>query len=146
RQSPGGAAAFRNAEDANRSRLDEALAGMGQRLGGGTAATPGELVQGAAGRLRQQADELKAQVDDAYANVRGAETVAVSRDAVAAVPDRLRGAVRDFDINPSTTPAANRALEQLRLATGSILGNQNVRGVTLRAMESQRRILNNAIG
>jgi len=146
RQSPGGAAAFRNVEEANRSRLDEALAGMGTRLGGGNAATPGELVQGAAGRLRQQADELKSQVDDAYAGVRGAETVAVSRDAVGAVPDRLRAAVRDFDINPSTTPAASRALDQVRAATSSVLGNQNVRGVTLRALESQRRILSNAIG
>lgn len=146
RQSPGGAAAFDGLQRNNLSRLGEVVDDIGGRLGGQPMASPGELVQGSAGRLRQQADELKAQVDDAYANVRGADTVAVSRDTVSSVPDRLRGAVQDFDINPATTPGAFRALEQVRLATGHILGGENVRGVTLRALETQRRILGNAVG
>lgn len=146
RQSPGGAAVFDRLYQGNLARLSEAVDGIGGRLGGQPMASPGELVQGSAGRLRQQADELKAQVDEAYAGVRGADTVAVSRDTVSSVPARLQGAVRDFDINPATTPGAYRALEQVRLATGHILGGENVRGVTLRALETQRRILGNAVG
>lgn len=146
RQSPGGAAAFDGLYRGNLAKLGEAVDGIGSRLGGQPMASPGELVQGSAGRLRQQADELKTQVDEAYAGVRGADTVAVSRDTVSSVPGRLQAAVRDFDINPATTPGAFRALEQVRLATNHILGDQNVRGVTLKALETQRRILGNAVG
>lgn len=151
RQSPGGAAAFRNIEEANRSRLDEVLAGMGERLGGGGAATPGELVQGAAARLRQQADELKSQVDDAYAGVRNAGTVAIDAASVSNLPNRLRQAVADIDIHPDSTRGAHRALEQVREATAKVMASANAPGanraaVTLRALEMQRRILNNAIG
>lgn len=146
RQSPGGAAAFDGLQRNNLARLGDAVDDIGGRLGGQPMASPGELVQGSAGRLRQQADELRGQVDEAYSNVRGADTVAVSRDTVNSVPDRLRGAVQDFDINPATTPGAFRALEQVRLATSHILGDKNVSGVTLRALETQRRILGNAVG
>lgn len=146
RQSPGGAAAFEGLQSNNLARLGEAVDDIGGRLGGQPMASPGELVQGSAGRLRQQADELRGRVDDAYANVRNADTVAVSRQTVSSVPDRLRGAVREFDIHPSTTPGAFRALEQVQAATSHILGNKAVNGVTLRALETQRRILGNAVG
>lgn len=146
RQSPGGAAAFEGLQRNNLTRLGEAVDDIGGRLGGQPMASPGELVQGSTGRLRQQADELKGKVDDAYANVRGADTVAVSRDSVSLVPDRLRSAVKDFDINAATTPGAFRALQQVRESTGNILSNPIVNGVTLRALESQRRILGNAVG
>lgn len=146
RQSPGGAGAFEGMQRNNLTRLDEAVGGIGERLGGRPIASPGELVQGSAGRLRQQADDLKGQVDEAYSSVRGADTVAVSRESVGAVPERLRGVVKDFDINAATTPGAFRTLEQVRNATTQIIGSKDVKGVTLRALETQRRILNNAIG
>lgn len=146
RQSPGGAPAFEGLQRNNLARLGEVVDDIGGRLGGQPMASPGELVQGSAGRLRQQADELRGKVGEAYAGVRGADTVAVSRDTVQSVPDRLRGAVQEFDINPATTPGAFRALEQVRTATSHILSNKNVSGVTLRALETQRRILGNAVG
>lgn len=146
RQSPGGNAPFQKADANNANRLADAIGGLGERLGGRAGASPAEMVQGATSRLRGQADELKGQIDDAYAGVRGADTVAVSRESVSAVPERLRGVVRDFDINAATTPGAFRTLEQVRNATTQIIGSKDVRGVTLRALETQRRILNNAIG
>lgn len=146
RQSPGGAPAFEGMQRNNLARLDDAVNDIGGRLGGRAMASPGELVQSSSGRLRQQADELKGRIDDAYSNVRSAGTVTVSRDSVDSVPDRLRDAVRDFDVNPATTPGAHRTLEQVKAATSQIMRNPNVNGVTLRALETQRRILNNAIG
>lgn len=145
RQSPGGNAAFAAADRNNSRRLGEAIADIGEGLGATPAATPAEMVQGAASRLQAQASALKGRVDEAYAGVRNADTVAIGRDSVASVPDRLRAAVADFDINPATTPGAARALDQVRSATSNLLGSGSVRGVTLRAAETQRRILNNAI-
>jgi hypothetical protein len=62
---------------------------------------------------------------------------------VAGLPNRLREAVREFDIHPSTTPATDRTLTLIREATE---GLGNAKGVTLRAIETQRRILNRNIG
>ncbi len=146
RQSPGGSGAFEGMQRNNLARLDEAVGSIGERLGGRPMARPGELVQGSAGRLQAQAAELRGAVNDAYDAVRNADTVAVSRESVSAVPARLRSVVQDFDINAATTPGAYRTLEQVRNATAQIMGSNNVRGVTMRALETQRRILNNAIG
>lgn len=98
--------------------------------------------------LRQQADRLRSRVDDAYGAVRDAPTTSIAPDAVAEIPQRMRQAVRDYDVNPATTPATSRALDQMAAATNAITANPDggaVRGVTLRALESQRRILGNAV-
>lgn len=151
RQSPGGAAAFDGLQRNNLSRLGEVVDDIGGRLGGQPMASPGELVQGAAGRLQQQADALNAQIDEAYAGVRNAGTVAIDAASVSSLPNRLRRAVADIDIHPDSTRGAHRALEQVREATANVMASANAPGanraaVTLRTLEMQRRILNNAIG
>ena len=149
RQSPGGGAPLREAERRNTERVSEALAGIGQRLGGRAGATPAELAQGAAGRLRDQADELGAQVSQAYEKAGRGARAAISSDSIRALPDRLTGSVAEFSPNATLTPATAKTLEQVRQATQSILAGTdgaNVRGVTLKALETQRRILNNNIG
>lgn len=143
RQTPGGHAAFNAMREGNLDKLGEILTGMGERFGSRAAATPAEMVQGSADGLARQADELGGRISAAYSKAAEGGRTAVGADAVAGLPDRLRQAVSQFDVNPVTTPATNRALEQLRQAAS--LGD-NVKGVTLRAIETQRRILNNSIG
>lgn len=148
RQRPGAGEVFSAAERTNASRLDEALNTIGQRNGANGAATPAELVQGVTGKVRAQADELDTRIGEAYDVAAKGNGTAVSADAVRALPTRLTQAVRDFAPNETTTPITAKTLEQIGLATREILkGTEggNVRGVTLRAMETQRRILNNNI-
>lgn len=145
RQTPGGHAAFDAMGRKNATRLDEVLSGMGERFGGNATNTPAELVQSAGSNLGRQADELGGRIGAAYETAGKGARTAVGAEAVAGLPLRLRQAVRDFDIHPNTTPATDRTLNLIQGATDAVMGG-NVKGVTLRAIETQRRILNNSIG
>lgn len=149
RQTPGGGGMFRQMDAANTQAVGNALTGLSERLGGGVAQSPAEMASGAAEGLRQQAGTLRGQIGEAYDAVRNAATTSVAPEAIAEVPRRLAQAVRDFDVNPQTLPAAARALQQISEASAGVLQNPaggQVKGVTLRALEAQRRILNSAIG
>jgi len=145
RQTPGGHAAFDAMQRNNAAKLDDALVGMGERFGGNPTRTPAELVQGAGAALGRQADELGRRITSAYESAGKGARTAVDAQAIAALPARLRQSVREFDIHPNTTPATARTLDLIQHATTATLGG-NVKGVTLRAIETQRRILNNSIG
>lgn len=148
RQSPGGNAVFEAQRQNNRERLGEAVTTIGEGFGGRGAANATEAVEGAATALRGQADDLQQRIRAAYDAAGEGGRTAISADAVATVPDRLRNAVREFDVHPSVTPAASRTLDQIGEATSRVLGGidgGNVTGVTLRALETQRRILGNNI-
>lgn len=142
RQSPGAGGVFTRADDANRAQLAGAIEDIGQRMGGQAGATPAELAQTAAGRLQTQADELGARVSEAYTRAGEGGRTAVASDSVRALPDRIRAAVADFAPNPTLTPATSRTLQQIREAANL---PDNVSGVTLKAIETQRRIINNNI-
>lgn len=129
----------------NANRLDEVLSGMGERFGGNPTNTPAELVQRIGSRLGGQADDLSGRISAAYETAGKGARTAVGADAVAALPLRLRQAVRDFDIHPNTTPATERTLNLIQGATDAVMAG-DVKGVTLRAIETQRRILNNSVG
>lgn len=142
RQKPGAGGVLDAAARHNRARLGEAVDNIGTSLGGRPGATPAELAQGAALRVRGQADALDESVQAAYeAAGRGGRT-AVGADAVGALPGRLRAAVADYGVNPELHPAASRTLAQISEAAQ--LGD-DVKGVTLKAIETQRRIINNNI-
>ncbi|MCE7031733.1 hypothetical protein LY625_03725 [Lysobacter sp. GX 14042] len=145
RQSPGGGPAFQRAAAHNAERLDDAVTTMGERFGAQAATTPAEMVSGAGARLRGQADELQQRIGEAYGRAGEGARAAVSRDAVLELPLRLTRALAEFSPNSSTTPATATTLQQLRTATESILSDPNAKGVTLRALETQRRIINNNI-
>jgi len=148
RQTPGGFAAFDAMNRRNTNKLDEALTGLGEQFGSRTAATPAEMVQGASLALSDQAGSLSQRIAKAYEQAGKSARTAVGADAVAAMPSRLRQAVGEFDIHPSVTPVADRTLTQIQLATNETLkgiNGLNVKGVTWRALETQRRILNNNI-
>ena len=148
RQTPGGFAAFDAMGRNNANKLDDALTGFGERFGARTAATPAEMVQGSSMALSEQAAALNQRITQAYAQAGKGGRTAVGAGAVAALPNRLRQAVGDFDIHPSVTPVADRTLAQIQLATSETLkavNGGNIKGVTLRALETQRRILNNNI-
>lgn len=149
RQSPAGGQVLRDAQARNVEQLENALTGMTSRLGGGQQPTPAGLADGAATRLRGQADELDQRISDAYQAAGQGSRTAVSVDAVAGLPRMLRTAVADFAPNPDTTPVAARTLSQIETATAALLrreeGEAGVAGVTLKALETQRRILNNNI-
>lgn len=145
RQSPGGGPAFRQAAEHNAARLDEAVTTMGERFGAQAATTPAEMVSGAGTRLRSQADELQQRIGEAYGRAGDGARSAVSREAVQELPLRVTRAVSEFSPNSVTTPATAKTLQQLRSATDFIMANPNAKGVTLRALETQRRIINNNI-
>ena len=149
RQSPGGNAPFQAATRNNVEQLDSAISGITERAGARAGATPAEMAAGAQGRLASQADELGRRISEAYERAGAGNRAAIDAASVSTLPDRLRAAVSEFSPNPSITPAAAKTLEQVRLATETILRGAeggNVRGVTLKALETQRRILNNNIG
>ena len=148
RQAPGSRQVFQDVARHNQQQLGEAVAGIGTRLGGRPGATPAELAQGAATRVQQQADELGGQVEQAYqAASQGART-AVRTDFVATLPQRLRTAVAAFAPDENLHPAAVRTLRQIREGVEqSARGPEgaNVSGITLKAIETQRRIINNNV-
>lgn len=149
RQTPQGSAVFGRLRETNAEKLDTALTGMGEKFGSRAASTPAEMVQGAAGGLKKQADDLSQRITAAYEAAGEGGRTAIRADAVATVPTRLRDAVKDMDIHPTLTPATSRALDQVQEATSRVLSDidgGNVTGVTLKAMETQRRILNNFVG
>lgn len=148
RQNPAGGVPFRRAADANAERLDNALTGISTRIGGSAGATPAELAQGAASRVRAQADELGDRITDAYAKAGQGARAAISADAIGGLPRLLRTSVAEFAPNSTTTPVAAQTLEQIQLATDTILKGAEggrVTGLTLKALETQRRIINNNI-
>lgn len=143
RQAPGSREAFQRLGQENAGRLEEAVGRLTGQLGGRGAQTPAEMAAGAGTVLRAQADDLGRRVTEAYDAATVGNRAAVGADAIRALPDRLRGAVRDFDVNPQLTPATARTLEQMRNAAAML--PPNAKGVTLAALETQRRILNNNI-
>lgn len=95
--------------------------------------------------LREQRDMLGQAVKDAYQGIRESGSSFVGLDGLRQMPQRLRAAVRDFRIDPQNFPATSKALQGIeddlaRLADG------RVSAVSLDAIESQRRVLNNQIG
>lgn len=147
RQNPKAGSQFREQMTQNAQAVERSLGQFGERLGGAAAATPAEMAQGAASRLSQQADELSGRINEAYSRAGEGARTSVGRDAVTALPQRLKQSVSEFAPNRELTPATAKTLEQVDNATRMILGGErsNVAGVTLKALETQRRIINNNI-
>ncbi len=149
RQSPAAGQLLRGAAERNALQLDSALSGITDKAGGFAGSTPGELVSGAADVLRGQARELDDRISDAYLKAGEGARAAVNVEAVRGLPQMLRTSVADFAPNSTTTPIAARTLEQIEAATNALLAKgeqgESVAGVTLKALETQRRILNNNI-
>lgn len=146
RQDPISGPILRKVEERNVAALGEAVEGIASTLGG-RGATPAQNVANAAGRIVQQADDLRGQISAAYQRATELNRAAISRDSVAQVPQRMRAALREFDVNPATTPGAARTLEQIQNASRLVAASpQGVKGVTMRALEAQRRIILNAQG
>jgi hypothetical protein len=143
RQQPASNAAFIQAEEVNRKALTGAVDDISSRLGARPGATPAELSQSVQGRVAGQADELRGRINQAYDTAGQSERAAVSVDAIRTFPDRLKAAVADFDVSPELTPATARTLVQTQNAVRLI--PEGAKGVTLRALEMQRRIINNNI-
>ena len=148
RQQPGAGEVLREAERKNVGAIETALGNLSQKYGAQAGATPAELAQGAATRVSQQADELGERITQAYKRAGEGGRTAIAPEAVRGLPQRLQAAVRDFAPNATTTPVTSKTLDQVKLAADSILKGAeggNVSGVTLKALETQRRILNNNI-
>ena len=147
RQTPGGQELFQAAAKRNDDQLVAAISDTGDRLGGSQGATPGDLAVKATDKIKQQAGELKERIGDAYDVAAKGNRTAVSTDYVATLPDRLLRSVSDFAPNPQTTPVADQTLKQVRNVAKSLKGPESggVKGITLKAIDTQRRIINNNI-
>lgn len=127
------------AERNNAAAIPAALERLAGAYGAKPGATPSALMQLVQGKVAGQANTLKGRIDAAYAAAAKSERTAVGVDAVASLPDRVRGALRDFDITPELTPATARTLAQIKAAAAGL--PEGAKGVTLRALETQRRII-----
>ncbi len=145
RQRPGVNTPFLNQAEHNAARLGEALETMGTQFGRQPGARPAEMVQGSIGRMSQQADGLGQRIDEAYNVAARGGRSAVSGDAIAALPDRMVAAVRGYAPDPTLHPATSRTLARIRESVAEVASNPNVKGVTLKALETQRRIINSNI-
>lgn len=142
---PNAPMAIRGAAQNNQDKLSEAVFRISRELGAGDdVLTPAQAM----GRVQQtaqaQAEGLRSRVGAAYDAAAASNRAAVARDAATAIPDRVQAALREFDVNPQLTPATSRTLETMRKSVESL--PENVKGVTLRALEQQRRIINNNFG
>lgn len=134
---------LRAVEQRNRAALENAVGSRVEAFSGQTKPqTPVEAFEGVTERVRSLADRLQGKVGEAY-DVAGSQKAAVSADAVRQVPDRLRQALRDFPVG-ELTPGTRATLENIQGKIGAL--GPDTKGVTLRAIEEQRRILNNSLG
>jgi hypothetical protein len=131
------------AERNNAEAIPAAIERIAGAYGAKPGASPSALMAMIQGKVAGQADELKGRISTAYDAAGKSERAAVSAQAVAGLPDRTRSALRDFDITPDLTPATARTLVQIK-SVASL--PENVKGVTLRAIETQRRIINHNLG
>ena len=89
------------------------------------------------------ADTLQGRVSAAYDAAAEGNRAAVSTAAVQAVPDRLQRALRDFPVG-DLTPATRDTLQRVRATVAGL--QPGTKGVTLRAIEDQRKLISNAYG
>ena len=143
RQQPGAAIPFLNQATNNEQALQKAITDTTGRMGAAPGATPGELSSAVQGRVAAQAGELKGRIDQAYQTAGKSERAAVAADSVRQAPQRLRQALGDFDITAELTPATERTVRQMTNAAKSM--PEGTKAVTLRSLETQRRIINNNI-
>lgn len=140
RQQPATGGLFARLDEVNAGQRGQATQDIAARFGSQPGATPTELMTTAQRRVLAGADDLKGRIDDAYATAGQSERAAVGVDSVRGVPLRLKKALAEFDVNPKTMPATARTLEQVR-STAALMP-KGTKGVTLRALEAQRRIIN----
>lgn len=143
RQQPGAAIPFLNQATNNEQALQRAITDTTGRMGAAPGATPGELSNVVQGRVAAQADELKGRINKAYQTAGQSERAAVSADSVRQAPQRVRQALGDFDITSELTPATERTVRQMTNAANAM--PDGTKAVTLRSLETQRRIINNNI-
>lgn len=114
-----------------------------QVSGGNPPATPVEAFERIGERARTMADTLQGRVSAAYDAAAEGNRAAVSTAAVQAVPDRLQRALRDFPVG-DLTPATRDTLQRVRATVAGL--QPGTKGVTLRAIEDQRKLISNAYG
>lgn len=128
---------MRDADEQNLSRFNEALDGFR-----GTASVPDAIERVSAG-VRGQYQAAKSAVDEAYGAAKNT-SANIGFDAVKELPGRLASAVRDYGIDPQLHPATYRTLQNFKQKIAEL--PEGTSAVTLKAIETQRRVLNNAIG
>lgn len=142
---PNAPAALRSAVDTNQERLGEAVTRISRDLGAAEGVlSPAQAMARAQQTAQAQAQGLRERVSTAYEAASASNRSAASREAAQAIPQRVQTALREFDINPQLTPATARTLETMRKAVEALPAN--AKGVTLRALEQQRRIIGNNFG
>lgn len=142
RQQPGSNAPFIMADQHNAKALTGAVEGITERLGGKRGATPAELMGGVQGRVAGQAADIKGKIKEAYDVAGQSNRTAVTRASAESLPDRLfRSVVGDFDLE--LNPITARTIERISGKVGNLPPTAS--GVTLRAVETQRRIIMNSM-
>ena len=144
RQQPGAAIPFLNQATNNDQALQKAITDTTGRMGAAPGATPGELSSTVQGRVAAQAGELKGRIDQAYRTAGQSERAAVSADSVRQAPHRVRQALRDFDFESGLMEATEKTMRQMTNAAKAM--PEGTKAVTLRSLETQRRIIGNNIG
>lgn len=136
--------AMRSVDDHNRDTLGRVVE---EQVSGGSPTgptTPVEAFERVGERVGGMANELQKKVGGAYERASASGRAVVSTDAVREVPGRLRAALREFPSDPKLTPATRSMLDEISGKVAQL--EQGTKGVTLRAIEEQRRIIGSAFG
>lgn len=144
RQMPGSQEVFARSEMRNKGLLEDALNSLTGKLGV-AASSPADAVGQSAGILSRQAQTLGAQVDDAYRAAREAGPAYFDVASLNTLPGRIRARLAESGrlVNPKLNPATTAVIEQMEAALKGL--RPGTRGVSLEALENQRRIIGGAI-
>lgn len=124
-----------------RESIETAAEGVQERIGGAGARTEAEAGERALTGIRDAAENLRRQIDDAYGAVRG-EEFAVSQEAAERLPQMVNDSLEEMadDLSSDLTPAAVKSMSII-----GELGEAVARGDGAK-FETFRRRLGNAIG
>lgn len=135
---------MRGIDQSNRQTLETVLGRQLDQVGGvNRPQSPVGAFERIGETAKAQADELDGRVSAAYDKAAQGNRTSVSADAVRQAPDRIKRALREFPVG-DLTPATRDILARLRFSAEGM--TPGTKGVTLRAIEDQRKLINNAFG
>lgn len=136
---------LRDLDDFNTQQTVQNMDDMQASFSGGSrqAASQHESAQQVHEGLLSAKKRLSQGIDDAYGAAKE-NTAFISRESVNTVPSRLLKVLRDSDVVlDDLTPAARTAMERVQGQLGSL--GDDVSAVSLKAIERERRVLNDYI-
>lgn len=136
--------AARNVQQAQEQNLTQQAQGIQNWLAGGNSpSSPAEAAQAVMGSVKQQATNLRGQIDNAYDAARSKDaTVPLSH--VGSLTDRISGALQNIAVDPVLTPRTTRALDILGNDMSNAVASGGP-GLSMKTVETSRQKIMSAM-